>query len=515
MLTRRNFIERAALAGGASLAYETMTGLGLLAAPATQVSSFDLQGNGAGVKVIILGAGIAGMTTAYELGKLGYNCQILEARDRPGGRAHTIRRGTVSEEDGPTQTCAFDEGQYFNCGAMRIAYHHNTTLAYCRELQVPVETFSLVSEAAYLYQAKATALKDRRLRFREVHTDMDGYVSELLSKAVSNHALDEALTAEDRERLLEYLRSKGALDASGRYAGGPLRGADSPAAADGPPRYTPFKLDELLGSRTGYYLDLGFQYQQSMLQVVGGTDRLPRALAARLGKKIVYKAAVTSIRQRENGVTVVYRDGKGGSQEVQADYCVAALPLPLLAQIDTDFPADFKEAIAKVPYAAAGKMGMQFKRRFWEEDDQIFGGASKTDMEIGQIVYPSAGYLGQKGVLVGYYLQGQAGRPIGDKTPAERLALAMEQGGRIHPQYPKEFENAFSVAWHRVTWNKGSWSNLNPAGRKVLSEPQGRVYLAGDHLNLNAWMQGAFESARHTATAVHTRAATERATARV
>ena len=141
MLTRRNFIERAALAGGASLAYETMTGLGLLAAPATQGPSFDLQGNGAGVKVIILGAGIAGMTTAYELGKLGYNCQVLEARERPGGRAHTIRRGTVSEEDGPTQTCAFDEGQYFNCGAMRIAYHHSTTLAYCRELQVPVERF--------------------------------------------------------------------------------------------------------------------------------------------------------------------------------------------------------------------------------------------------------------------------------------------------------------------------------------------------------------------------------------
>ena len=372
-----------------------------------------------------------------------------------------------------------------------------------------------MSEAAYLYQAKATALKDRRLRFREVHTDMDGYVSELLSKAVSNYALDEALTAEDRERLLEYLRSKGALDASGRYAGGQLRGADSPAAADGTPRYTPFKLDELLGSRTGYYLDLWIPVS-AVDAAGGGRHGSPaRALAARLGKKIIYKAAVSSIRQRENGVTVVYRDGKGGSQEVQADYCVAALPLPLLAQIDTDFPADFKDTIAKVPYAAAGKMGMQFSATLLGRGRSDFGGASKTDMEIGQIVYPSAGYLGQKGVLVGYYLQGQAGRPIGDKTPAERLALAMEQGGKIHPQYPKEFENAFSVAWHRVTWNKGSWSNLNPAGRKALSEPQGRVYLAGDHLNLNAWMQGAFESARHTATAVHTRAAAERATARV
>ena len=272
----------------------------------------------------------------------------------------------------------------------------------------------------------------------------------------------------------------------------------------------------MLGSRTGYYLDLGFQYQQSMMQVVGGTDRLPRALAARLGNRITYQAAVTAIRQRESGVTVVYRDGKWRlAAKCRRDYCVAALPLPLLRAIDTDFPADFKDTIAAVPYAAAGKMGLQFKRRFWEEDDQIFGGASKTDMEIGRSSIPSAGYLGKKGVLVGYYLQGQSGRPIGDKTPAERLALAIEQGGRIHPQYPHEFESGFSVAWHRVTWNQGSWSNLNPAGRNALSEPQGRVYLAGDHLNMNAWMQGAFESARHTATAVHTRAVADAPTVRV
>jgi hypothetical protein len=168
---------------------------------------------------------------------------------------------------------------------------------------------------------------------------MDGYVSELLSKAVSSHALDDALTVEDRERLLEYLRSKGALDATGKYKGAALRGADTPAAADGALATRRFSLDELLGSRTGYYLDLGFQYQQSMLQVVGGTDRLPRALASRLGKKITYKAAVTAIRQDGQGVTVTYRDGRGASHQVQGDYCVAALPLPLLAQIDTDFAA--------------------------------------------------------------------------------------------------------------------------------------------------------------------------------
>jgi monoamine oxidase len=109
-------------------------------------------------------------------------------------------------------------------------------------------------------------------------------------------------------------------------------------------------------------------------------------------------------------------------------------------------------------------------------------------------------------VLVGYYIQGQAGRPVGERTPAERLALALEQGGRIHPQYQAEFETGFSVSWHRVIWNRGSWSSASADTRKRLSEPNGRVYLAGDHMNMNAWMQGAFESGRQVASAIHARA---------
>ncbi|HEX7283380.1 MAG TPA: flavin monoamine oxidase family protein [Vicinamibacterales bacterium] len=509
MLTRRNFIERLAAVGGASLAYEGMVGVGLL--EAAQSTPFELRGDGKGVKVAIIGGGLAGMTVAYELGKLGYACSILEARPRPGGRAHTIRRGTVSEEEGPSQVCNYDAGQYFNCGAMRIAYHHSTTLAYCRELGVPVETFALLSEAAYIYQTKTPGLKERRVRQREVHTDLDGYVSELLTKAVSGRALDDALTAEDRERLIAYLQQKGAL-VEGRYRGGQLRGPDPERNPDGSARYTPLALSELLGSRAGSYLDPGFQYQQTMMQVVDGTSRLPEALAGRLKDKIKYEAAVQTIRHNANGVTLGYTDKSGRSQQLTADYCVCALPLTVLARMDTDFSEERKKIFASTTYSAAGKMGIQFKRRFWEEDDQIFGGSSKTDMDIAQVIYPSSGYLTKKGVVVGYYLQGQSGRPIGDKTPQERVELALEQGSKIHPQYRTEFDTAFSVAWHRVKWSYGSWSNLAAANRRILLEPEGRTYMAGDHMNMNAWMQGAFESARQVATQIHARAAREKTT---
>src|SRR5688572_12925075 len=173
-ITRRRFLTRVAAAGGASLVYEALTGLGLLAQ--SPQPPFQLTGRVSGVRVLILGAGLAGLTVAYELGKLGYDCRLLEARPRPGGRVFTVRRGTVSEEDGSAQTAAFDEGLYFNAGPMRISHHHHTTLAYCRELQVPVEVFVADADSAYLYQTRSPRLTGQRVRLREARADFDGYI---------------------------------------------------------------------------------------------------------------------------------------------------------------------------------------------------------------------------------------------------------------------------------------------------------------------------------------------------
>lgn len=284
-----------------------MTGLGLLAAP-TQ-APFGLTGRVSGARVVILGAGLAGMTAAYELGQVGYDCRALEARSRPGGRVFTVRRGTVSEEDGPSQTAAFDDGLYFNAGPMRISHHHHTTLAYCRELRVPVEVFVADSESAYLYQTRSSTLAGRRIRLREARADFDGYIAEMLSKAVSQTQLDRPLTTEDRERLLAYLRGLGALDQQQQYRGSPRRwGYDRQSA--------PLPLRDLLGANFDFYLGIDWDSQPAMMQVVGGMDRLPAALAARLGSRITYRAAVREIRQNEHGVWAVYADTDGDRKSV-------------------------------------------------------------------------------------------------------------------------------------------------------------------------------------------------------
>jgi monoamine oxidase len=499
-LTRRRFLTRAAAVGGASLMYESMTGLGLLAAPPQ--TAFGLAGTVSNVRVLVLGAGLTGLTVAYELGKVGYDCRVLEGRARPGGRVFTVRRGTVSEEEGSTQTAAFDDGFYFNAGPMRISHHHHTTLAYCQELQVPVEVFVADSDSAFVYQTRSKTLTDRRVRLREARADLDGYVAELLSKSLSQSQLDQPLTVEDRDRLLAYLRRFGALDQQRQYRGSSRRSGYETSTA-------PLALRDLLGANYDFYLGIDWDSQPTMMQVAGGMDRLPMALTSRLQNRIVYRANVREIRQGERGAWAMYADETGQVRRVDADYVVSTIPLPVLSGLQKDVSQPVQAAIAAASYDGAGKIGLQFKRRFWEEDDDIYGGRSWTDQEIGQIIYPSHGFRGRKGVLVGYFLD--FGRTMRERPPAERQRLALEQGGRIHPQYASEFETAFSVSWPRVPWNRGSWRSEAPAATRALAalqQPDGRIHFAGDYMtNQSSWMNGAFESARAVATALHTRVA--------
>src|SRR3981081_876179 len=119
--TRRDFLQRVAQAGGYRATYLTIQALGLTGRGASPRPLALERGAQHGTKVVVLGAGMAGLSAAYELGKAGYDCTVLEARDRVGGRNWTIRRGaTLATTDGTRQVCEFDEGLYWNAGAARL-----------------------------------------------------------------------------------------------------------------------------------------------------------------------------------------------------------------------------------------------------------------------------------------------------------------------------------------------------------------------------------------------------------
>jgi monoamine oxidase len=118
-LTRRRFLEQLGLVGGTSLVMTAMQSLDLMAGQAGARPS--LTGRPGNAKVVVLGAGVSGLVVSYELGKLGYDYRVLEARDRVGGLAWTVRKGSEHTEiGGDRQVCTFDEGQYVNVGPWRI-----------------------------------------------------------------------------------------------------------------------------------------------------------------------------------------------------------------------------------------------------------------------------------------------------------------------------------------------------------------------------------------------------------
>jgi monoamine oxidase len=517
-LTRREFLHRVAAVGGTGLLLTTLNAWG--AGIGSHVAGPPaLTGSGKGKKVLILGAGLAGMTAAFELEKLGYDCRIIEARAFAGGRCQTARNGfTIRELGGEPQTCDFDEGLYINHGPWRIPYSHQSTLHYTRQFEVPLEIMVNDNDTAFIYTGGgAWPLAGRRVRQVEIKADMRGHVAELLAKAVQNNTFDQALTADDRMLLLDYLVHEGNLSrADLRYRGNDGRGfkVNPGAGLDPGPGIPsdPLGFGELLHSRLGHvYASVHeFTQQATMFQPVGGMDQISRAFEKRVGKNIRYNAAVQAIRQDEKGVTVRFRDvASGESGSVAGDYCLCTIPLSVLGGIDTDFSDKLKQAIKAAAYMPVGKIGLQMKRRFWEEDDFIYGGHVRTDFRgIGNISLPSTGWQTQKGVLLGYYNFEADAAEISALSLKDRAEFALAAGQKIFPAYRESFEKAFSVAWHRVPYNLGGWAEWTAEARKsaypLLIEGQGRVLLAGEHLSyLNGWQAGAIESSWQQITRIH------------
>ncbi|HTJ62388.1 MAG TPA: flavin monoamine oxidase family protein [Alphaproteobacteria bacterium] len=519
---RRDLITMIGLAAGSGAAYQAMAGLGVAKA-SDYKGPIKLEGAPKGASVLILGAGIAGMTAAYELRQAGYKVRILEYNSRPGGRNWTLRGGDVyTEMGGETQTCNFDKGLYLNPGPWRIPHHHHGILDYCRRFNVMLEPYTQVNHNAYLFSPRAFG--GQKVRIREFKADFQGHVAELLAKSTAQGKLDAPVGKDDHEMLLEALRSFGGLDKNFAYVAGEAsadyRGWHKPrggGAGAEPVAGDPLPMAELV--RSGLWVNFFnfflYDYQTTLFQPVGGMDMIGKAFAERVGDLIRYNAKVIRIQQDDHGVTATWEDARSGGEarKETADWCVCTIPLPVLSQIPADFGSKMKAAMAVVPYAAAVKTGLQFKRRFWEEDDAIFGGNSYTDLPINTIGYPQYGMnRGGKGVLLGTYIyDGPNAYEFTALSPAERVRRAVSFGSQIHPQYKDEFENGISVAWHRVPFTMGCSSDWTDEGREAhyedLAAFDGRIVLAGEHVSyLPAWQEGAVLSALNAVERLHRRA---------
>jgi monoamine oxidase len=509
MATRRDFLHAIGRAGGYSAAYLAMQGMGLLPNFANAAPLNLEPGSGKGVKIVILGAGMAGLASADELLKAGYDVTILEARGRVGGHNWTVRNGDkVESTDGSVQQCTYDPGHYFNTGPARLPTHHQAILGYCKELGVELEVEVNSSRSAYLRNAKANGGKP--IQYRRAINDTRGHVSELLTKAINQGALDKELNAADKERMVAFLKQYGDLSPDLFYKGSKRSGWKSlPGAADavGVPN-DPLDLSTLLDLDmwTSVIFEDSIDDQATMLQPVGGMDMIPKALARKIGPAAFrLMSEVQEIRRTATGARIVYRDrATGKTHEILADYVICTIPLPVLAKIPSDFSDPIKKSIGDVYYGNAVKIGFE-SRRFWETDFRTYGGLSFTKDPGATIWHPSGGFHRDKGILVYYIYMG--GEAVTSRPMPEQHLYAQREIDALFPGHGQELGKPVVVNWGKIPYNLGNKAYLtddDPLYR-IMNQPDGPFYFANDWLTHAGWQEGAILSARHTVAAIDKR----------
>ena len=506
VLTRRALLEEIGRAGGLGAAYMAMETLGLAIPTRAGAENFGLApSSGNGRSVVILGAGIAGLVSAYELTRAGYRVTVLEARDRVGGRAWSIRNGTRIVQTGrPDQVAAFDKGLYFNAGPARIPSTHRVILGYARKFGVGLETFVNVNRnAGWDFSGKVHP--ERRMV-----EDMRGQLAELLAKAIDRKALDGMVSADELSAVRRFLVPYGSLDPKGNYAPSGSSGwsVDGGGYTQAPVPLPPLGFKDIAPSPAvtlPYLFEHIWDMQSTMLQPVGGMDRIAHAIYEKVKPLVRLRAPVTAIRRSGNGVRIEH--GPGGAV-TEADYCVSTLGANLLAKISNDFSPAKKAALKTVNYLPSVKVAFEAPR-FWESDDNIFGGLAWTDRANENVIYPSNGFGSPKGVLVAAYVAGWTNQDNPQKFAGyaneERLRVSRESVEALHPGRSKLLSKGVSVGWGLVPYSEGVgaiWqggpggNGARPPEYAELLKPEGPIVFAGEHLSYQGlWQEGAALSA--------------------
>ncbi|URD62405.1 FAD-dependent oxidoreductase [Sphingomonas sp. KRR8] len=474
---------------------------------------------GGGPHVVILGAGIAGLVSAFELEQAGYRVTLLEARDRVGGRSWTIRgRDRIVLNGRDEQRASFSPGLYFNAGPARLPSHHHAILGYARKFGVPLEPFVNANRSAS-WDFGGKAVRGGRMVF-----DLQGRIGELLTKAINRHALNDTMPAEEMKEFAEFLRFYSGLDAQGVLRPHPRSGYKVPPGGYDHPAelLDPLTLRETLPNR-GVGLPHVFEQltemQPTMMQPVGGMDHIAHALHDALRNKARVNEPVSAIRRENAGVRIEHRSGV-----TRADYCICALPPPILSRIPSDFSPAKSAALKEVPMLKSAKVAFEAPR-FWETDDHVYGGMAWTDRLNENILYPSSGFNSARGVLVGAYCAGWTHPDTPEafaKLPiAEQIRISRESVEALHPGRSNQLKGAVAVDWGLVPWSEGVGAigpDFDDAGAGVrrgpryaeLLKPEGPIIFAGEHLSyVGLWQESAATSA-HEAVSLLAKMAAEK-----
>ncbi|MEQ8409772.1 MAG: FAD-dependent oxidoreductase [Gammaproteobacteria bacterium] len=505
-VTRRELLTLLAATGTSATVLNASAALGMIPDTRLNLPEIPRADPANRPSVVILGAGISGLTAAYELDKAGYDCVVLEANSRAGGRCYTVRSGDVIDEVGNPQVCEFDDEphMYFNAGPARIPSSHRNLMHYCKELGVELEIF--INENKETYFQDDAMFGGKPVKNNILTTNARGFMAEIMAKSFTTAELDESFSEYEAEALMSAVRSFGDLNDDDLYTGSFRAGYKAGGFIDHGVQKEVVAFKELLKTR---FLNMALSQNEGetgpvLFQPVGGMDMIVKGFERALPDKIYYDILVTSVQLNGDGVDVQY-EHNGMKYAISADYCFNCIPTHLMTGIPNNFPSEYVQAMQYVKRGEAYKSAFQAKRRFWEDDD-IYGGITWTNQPIRQIWYPPHGVHKAKGVILSAYDFG-GGMHFTRLSQEERLETAIKQGEKVHPDYRQLTEKGITIAWHRMNHMLGCAARWSSSFGGMTEEEErmyhtlqapagGRHYTIGDQISMHtAWQESAILSA--------------------
>lgn len=414
-------------------------------------------------KIIIIGAGLAGLTAGYELTKAGHDVTILEARNRAGGRVFTVRE-------------PFVDGLHAECGGEWVEHNHEYIFRYIEEFGLSLFRGSFFDNEQEELRYSPRERKPHE-KLKEIVKNVDPFKHQIPS-------LPEYDKMSFREFLEKIEAPEEMIEQMQRRISGLMA----------------INIESI--SALHILNEFALPESRASFRIAGGNDLLPKSLARSLRDRIYYSRPVVQIKHDENKIEVVFQEN-GSHETMAADRIVVAIPFTCLRKVELEpvLSVEKMQAIKTLGYGQILKAPMQFRERFWKKG----GGQSRKGLQgmIGSVYEASGGQSGPRGLLTAY-IPDKSGMEIAGLPAEKRLRKIFEKVSEIQPDAGKYYEGGYVKWWHEDPWAGGTYAYFRPGEittiRPIIAKPEGRIHFAGEHTaKWQGYMNGAIESGHRVA----------------